>query len=391
MKILYVTSMPLEYNSSATLRNLALIRGLKSLGHQVDALTTQPSPKFINYDKDIYGKLHINRYYIPLPAIYSMCTSKRKTNGFMKVAGEIKKVVRRFYYDFSLYDPMKTAVGNIEKVALPAGSYDLLISSSDPLSSHLLAKRLIGNNPQKFAKWVQYWGDPLFLNIEGKSKLPGFIIKRVEKGLLALGNRVVYVSPLTAEAQKKLYPAEAEKMFFVPGAYLEVRNLPRREKGSLQLGYFGDYYYMNRNIMPLCKAIEESEAKLLVAGNGDAAISKIKGVTVYPRASYPKIKYFEEHSDVLVCICNKRGTQIPGKLYHYAGTNKPILVLLDQESFALQKYLSSFQRYLLCKNEPEAIKRFLDKLLSGQLKRSWEPSPHFHPVNIARRFLEVAQ
>ena len=40
MRILYITSYPLEYSSSANMRNIALIKGLIENGNEVHTLST---------------------------------------------------------------------------------------------------------------------------------------------------------------------------------------------------------------------------------------------------------------------------------------------------------------------------------------------------------------
>ena len=42
MKILFVSMVPLEYNTSATIQNKGIIRGLSALGHDIDIMTLRP-------------------------------------------------------------------------------------------------------------------------------------------------------------------------------------------------------------------------------------------------------------------------------------------------------------------------------------------------------------
>ncbi len=60
----------------------------------------------------------------------------------------------------------------------------------------------------------------------------------------------------------------------------------------------------------------------------------------------------------MVCILNKSGTQIPGKLCNYAGTNKTILVLVDGDcGKEIQSYFKKFNIYIFVNNK-ESIKNF---------------------------------
>lgn len=390
MKILFLTSLPLEYNASSTLRNLALIKGLISLGHEVDTLTAAPSRDFVTYDETMINKLNATRYYIPKGKIYTAFTSKKNDINKARLVGLLKRFARNIYFRYSIFDPLKSLASNVHKVELPEDAYDLLVSSSDPISSHVIAEVLIKHSQGKFRRWAQYWGDPVLINIDRKSKLPRFMVKRVESQLLSKADTVVYVSPFTAEAQKSIYPQITSKINFIPIAYIERdvhHNTKREEPTYLRVGYFGDYFSENRDIMPICKVAEEGNIQLIIAGNSDIDISNKKGITVSGRLSYKKIKELESSCDVLVCICNRKGTQIPGKVYHYAATNKPILIITDGDSKPLKDYLKSFDRYILCDNNPVSIKEAIGEIALGHISVSCEPSTHLESANIAKRFL----
>jgi hypothetical protein len=84
---------------------------------------------------------------------------------------------------------------------------------------------------------------------------------------------------------------------------------------------------------------------------------------------------------------NKKGTQIPGKIYHYAATNKPVLIILDGEfEQQMEQYFNSFERYSCCQNQVASIDEACRKIAASSLKV--EPSVHFAAANIASQFLE---
>jgi hypothetical protein len=95
----------------------------------------------------------------------------------------------------------------------------------------------------------------------------------------------------------------------------------------------------------------------------------------------------EADCDVLVCLLNRRGTQIPGKLYHYAATNKPILVILDGERAPdIETYLQRFARFVCCANEANAIQLAVEQLAASN--RQYMPAPAFAAGEIAKQFLK---
>ena len=69
---------------------------------------------------------------------------------------------------------------------------------------------------------------------------------------------------------------------------------------------------------------------------------------------------YVENLDILVCLLNSRGTQIPGKIYNYAGTNKEILVIEDGEyGPQIRAFFEPYHRYTFVQNSKEAIKEVL--------------------------------
>ncbi len=71
---------------------------------------------------------------------------------------------------------------------------------------------LINTKLVKYNKYIQIWGDPMYLDITNKSYIPKYFIKKEERKLLKLPNKVYYVSPLTLAEEQKLFPEYAEKM-----------------------------------------------------------------------------------------------------------------------------------------------------------------------------------
>ena len=141
--------------------------------------------------------------------------------------------------------------------------FDIIISSSDPKSSHLIAESLIYNNPGIAKKWIQYWGDPFASDINKKSYLPDFLIKKEEERIISKSDMVIYVSPFTLEKQKELYPKYASKMVFFPIPYLKKIEYPKTNNVNLVLGYYGDYRKKDRNILPLYEAIKENAVEYM--------------------------------------------------------------------------------------------------------------------------------
>lgn len=385
MKILYITSTPLEYNSSANMRNIAIIKGLQQLGNEVSSLSSEAVNSSI-YSDDISEIINVkNRYWLKLGAIQNNITNNiNQKNNFKKI---IKNRIYKIYTKFSIYDPKKTLVSKVSKDFIKE-KFDLIISSSDPKSSHLIAERLIELNPNITKKWIQYWGDPFVGDINKNSIIPANVIKREEKRLIGLCDEVVYVSPFTLEQQQKNYPEYKDKMKFVPIPYIEEKIFTTGSNSKVTLGYFGDYKSSDRNIKPLYETIiKNNDCYLNICGNSDIKLEEKENVSIRPRQKMNVVEELEKNSDILVCICNKKGTQIPGKIYHYAATNKPILIILDgDKKEELRKYFESFNRYKLCENTEEDIMKAVKDIINEKVE--YKPLTLLSSEKIAKKFIK---
>ena len=212
--------------------------------------------------------------------------------------------------------------------------------------------------PNVADRWIQYWGDPFTGDINRRSYVPDAVVAKEEKRLLSLCDKAVYVSPLTSEYIKNKYPEHADKIQFIPVGYSGEKIYPKNESSTLDLCYCGDYYSKDRDLMPLIKAVEElkESCTLTMAGNSDIEKPSAENITVYPRVEKTKVNEIEQYSDVIVCVCNRNGTQIPGKIYHASATNRTVLILLDGENKnEIRNFFEGYNRFVFVENKQESI------------------------------------
>ena len=386
MKILYITATPLEYNSSANMRNIALIKGLEELGNEVSTLSSDFCEDSI-YIESIESKVKLkDRYWIKLGQLQSNITNK--VNSKNKFKKKVKEKLYKIYTKFSIYDPRKTLTSKIKK-GLVNSKFDLIISSSDPKSSHLLAEKIIQLNPDITKMWIQYWGDPFCGDINRNTIIPDFFIKREEKRLIKKCDKVVYVSPFTLERQQKIYKEYKEKMVFVPIPFLKEKVYKNVKNEKVVLGYFGDYNSKDRNINHLYNVVKENiKLELNICGNSDITLKEKENIKIKTRQKTSILTSLEEVVDILICICNRSGTQIPGKIYHYAATNKPILIILDgQNRKELKRYFEDFDRFELCNNHEKDIEKAILNIINS--KKNYKPSDLLEPKHIAQNIVEM--
>lgn len=387
MKILYVVSRPLEINTSASIRNRATIMGLIENHCDVTVFTTEPDINHEAYDDSLSLK-GVNVKTVKLGGNQSVARIGRKLF-FLK---PLKKLLYKIMSKHDIYDNLKGIVNYVDEIDIEKDNYNLIISSSDPKSSHLFVETLLKNKGEFFnGKWIQIWGDPFLGDISRQdSKKNISLIKSEEKRLLSEADSVVYVSELTLEQQKNNYPDSAFKMRYLPIPYVEKRIYKLQnlcEKDTIEIVYLGDYNSNIRNINPIYNAVKEMKnIHMTICGGSDHPVSSCDNITIYGRVSYKVVKELEEKADILVHLSNSSGSQIPGKIYQYAGTNKPILFILDGNEELLRKQFDKYDRFCFAENSEMDIQvKLNDMILSN---REYRPIEELEKKMIASRLIE---
>ncbi len=365
MKILYVTSLGFRKASSASIRNIGLLNGLVNNGHKVDLLTIKYPENF--EDKYLKSKVdkRINIFADEIPIINKYLSTRnelekskttKKTNLYLS---KLKKLAKTIYF---FPDVDKYWIKTYNKSIL-RNDYDLIISSSDTKTSHFVSDDILKNSND--IKWYQIWGDPW----EDDINLKGYSKKRVmkkEKYLIESADKVFYVSLPTTKNMKQKYKYMSDKIEYLGRSYFEScegNNIGiNKEWIFTYTGIIDD----NRNIFNLVKKIDEynnqSKKRIILNiygycdNNTRDKISKYKCVNLKGIVDFKDILDIYKESDVLVFIDNgKDTTQIPGKLYDYFGTDRPILALMEDLESSIGEFIQQTQRCIVKKNSTEGI------------------------------------
>lgn len=373
-KTLFISFIPVESSESAAIRNRNLIVGLDKLGYAVDVITPRSKGRYL-FGTDV-TMIYLNNEW---PA-------SSESAGKDSVTTKGKTILKGIYHKVSIYGSTLKYLKYVDLNALPAKKYDFVISSSDPVTSHLAVPKL-KRQGLVFDKWIQYWGDPYMGDITRQNVYPEAFLKYIERSLQKDADKIVYVSPFTLENQKKLYPKYASRYCFLPIAYSGTEMYSGYINGPLKIGYFGAYKSEVRNILPLyqaCKKMEQ-QVELYIVGNSDLKLESCSNVRCFHRMEPDELRHYEDLCDVFVCLLNLKGNQLPGKLYHCAGTNKPILVIVDGDNKEeIIKYLDGFHRFILANNDEASICRVLN---DPELKQPAKPCTLLSPESIAADFL----
>ena len=386
MKVLFVTLRALEINSSVTISNLGLLNGLLQMGCEIDLLMPDVNKDLKQYDniENLEGNINILR--IKHDATYDDLVVGKST----KIKKMIVNILRKCFYKINLYDNTIRLVNKADISLLRNKKYDLVISTSDPKTSHMFINKLIKQGLD-YDIWLQHWGDPLSNDITSNTIYPQNYIKAQEKKLFSCADLLIYVSPLTAIAQKNAFPKYEKKIHFVPLPYDKEKKYELTKNKKITIGYFGDYSSTTRNIMPLYDlCLHNSNYYLIIAGGTDISLSERENIKILPRVTQVQIDELEAKCDILVCICNRSGTQIPGKIYYYSGTNRPILVVLDGiYKKEIGAFLSKYNRFYICDNNSESINKKIEIIADQGSINS--PCKDFSPLQVANQLLSFVE
>ena len=389
MKILFVTFSDIYVCSSSNIRNVSLIKGLLELGNSVDIISYRSSNKASLLDESFSPVISGCKVIeISSPSSTGAVSNKLLASGEKSLKRKMYGKLRRLYYSLETVDSLRKIAEGLDLSALEIGEYDLMISSSNPYSVHILADRIRKKFFNGGIKWIQYWGDALYLDTLTRDPVLPFRVKQAEKKLIGSCDAVVYTNGVVLELQKRLFPEYKDKMSFVETPYAFFS--PSDCEPSYTVGYFGSYSSSVRDIIPLYRALKSLPFDSIIVGNGDQPIETTDKVTVLPRASVNEVAELEKKTRILVCVCNKLSRKgetglIPGKVYHYGSTDKEVLVIGATPD--VKKFLGGYGRYIFVDNNEADIRSVIMKTLDSPGSKQ-RPLRETEPADAARRMTE---
>lgn len=355
-RLLFVSSGLITSNTSAAIRNRRLVSELSRHFH-VHAIDVAPHGTPVSYAIDgVTGVVIQSSVYAARNiGVYG------KEGFFDKVRGLAKHFIRcivpdKYFIELLFHD--------FSQVLPDQGCFDVVMTSSDPKGIHAcllngsFRKRFIAGNTAV----VEYWGDPWYGDINFYTNK---LTRLMERHLFSLADHVIFNSMATYREKSDQCQDVARFHFLSRGVEGDLSHLPdvlQRSFETINLLYAGDYFSVSRNIDPLIRAVGRLPHSLVVVGDGDKPGNPPPNVRLLPRVDFNTAQRMTREADMLVVLLNRVGGQVPGKLYDYAPTEQPVLVLYEDES--LLPSIPFQERFIFIKNEEQAIYAFLDQVRS---------------------------
>lgn len=403
-RVLYIVGVCLFNNTSANMSHNAFVQGFIDNGYDVDII--MPDNSWGARDVKL-KKLNANYYEYQFYSFadrirmkFSYANPQRDSNTSFQsteiiernnntIKGSIRKLAKKCFYSLFKTDPRYGREVTWLKKAQKFSSdleYDIVVSNSCPEASHKLVLLLTQKKRIKYKRWIQIWEDPWFYDLYGGHTETE---KEEEHYLLSQAKEIVYVSPLTLMYQKKYYPDCADKMRCVPlPSFDYAGEEPAQSRELNSFGYFGDYYSITRNLKPFYSALVKSGYKGYIYGDSDLTLQETEKIKISARVTLDVLSEVQNKTGVLVHLSNLKGGQIPGKIYHYSATTKPILFILDgseEEISILRDFFGKYDRYIFCANTVNSILNAMKLIVHENL--TFDPIDAFLPKNVVNQII----
>ena len=206
--------------------------------------------------------------------------------------------------------------------------------------------------------------------------------------VLRKSTRVVLTTPHLVDVLVKRHKAVlANKFAIIPqgGAVLNYKKMLKKQNADeLHFVFTGNFYQSFRNPSELARAfkkIKSHRIKLTIAGNNAAFVSMfegIDGVNFLGAIDHFEALKLQQQADILLNIGNGQSDQLPGKVFEYLVSGKPIFHIRGSSQDPTEFYLKDHSCAFIADNSDISICMTLERILKsyacGSLQTSAESS-----------------
>lgn len=410
------------YPNSSSAANCAkfLLSSLVQEGHRVDIISN------INERDETEKSISNNIYYHGIPDKYAYYVGKINRYFSDKYPKSIymflaKFVKIPFYIRFQIFSKEKNMGGwSISKsvnriIQLDKDqSFDLMISFSQPFTTHLIAYRYLRKCSTNL-RWIVYEYDPYSLSaVISKVNLFAKYQRRIQENrVFKLADKIILTKEIYDFYLETAFRVYRDKFYFLDYRLLQFPDTLGKsnfseefDEGTLYFVYAGGFYEKIRNPLYMLEVFEELtiEHRLILLTNYQEKefISFIKR---YPQKFVLEVKNTHEYAismmkraNILVSIGNMIKIQVPAKVFEYLGLGKPIIHFAKIKDDPIAKYLDYYPLALIINEyegsiaeKVEAIERFVEEVKNKKLTYNEvvECLPNHDEKIVAGKFLSI--
>lgn len=265
---------------------------------------------------------------------------------------------------------------------------DLIWSTYPVLTTHLIGRSL---SKKTNKPWVADFRDPLQCHYNPAYQHFNTVMRYLERKVIAQASAVVTTSQAAAGLYRSLYPAEPSTKFqVIENGFVPLDLPPATTPDKFTLLYSGALYGNGRDISGIFRAIAELQQQGLLSadnfvlkfrGSGKpeqfAATLEQFGISALVEF-LPAVPFMQAQAEMMQCSANLLiqdqifNYQVPGKLYDYIQSGKPLLAICPPDSATAQA-----SRVM-----PNAVQAWQQDELTTALQRliTEPPQPGLNPM-----------
>lgn len=247
---------------------------------------------------------------------------------------------------------------------------DVLVSTSSPYSSHLLAELIW----RRFGiPYVLTYGDPWIYEPKRKrGKLRYLVERALERSVIQNASKTLVITEFNKNKYKELYRISDEKIDTFNIGHNGATDNPNpidMKSPIIHMVYGGSLDPVHRNPEPFIKAISDCNNINLDIYNNDYQnlqktinkYNKVSNINRYDQVSSDDFDAIMDEADILVLFGNRTPFQVPGKVFNYIATRRPIIYVKNNQSDidGTEEILLQYGNSWICQNDQESIRALL--------------------------------
>ena len=302
------------------------------------------NPIILTATTDVYGRFD-HELQVP-PALAS--------NIYRAKAADINKVVSiagrspDFLALSDRYWPWYFSATKLGAELIRKHNVGAIWSTYPVLTAHLIGRKLA--NRFKLP-WIADFRDPIQCHYNPHYKNFNGLTRHLERKIVGSASKVCLTSAESAQLYRDLYPGEpADKFFVIENGFASIDLPPSATPEKFMLLYSGALYGNGRDINGIFRALRQLKDQQLI--NADNFVLRFRGSAKPGRfdaelAAHgvadivefaPPVPFQQALAEMQQCSANMLiqdevfRYQVPGKLYDYIQSRKPILAICPERS-----------------------------------------------------------
>ncbi|KAF1303523.1 glycosyltransferase [Enterococcus sp. JM9B] len=274
-----------------------------------------------------------------------------------------KKKIKSFFFPDRMIFWNQYLKKSVLEISGKNGNPDVIISVGFPFSTHLLAKKL-----KKYfnCKLIFDYGDPWSFNPSNETvpKRRRILDRYVEKRTLKHADFVTVTTSATLDEYVRQFPFIKNKIAIISQGvdtkiYERERKCTNNSKHNINFFYSGIFYEDIRNPESFFNALEKINSRQLnnrnivitIAGKMEQyVLERIqtfdnKNITfnMLGNIGFNEVVDNQINTDALLFFGNLGSVQVPGKLFEYLATDRPIFAICDEKDYS-KEVINSYDR-----------------------------------------------